>query len=70
VSYSSSIATHLAGEPSPPFSLSGNALFGFLNRMLGGVGLLLYHRKKKTLNPFKHVFVSVAVFIVLAIAII
>jgi amino acid transporter len=52
------------------FLITTNAFFGFLNHMLGGVGLLLYHRKNKTLNLFKHVFVPIVVFIVLATAIV
>lgn len=65
----------IAGELMGPFIASlfliiSNSIFSFSNHLIAGIGLSLYHHKRKTLKIIRHVIIPWAVVIVLVTAII
>lgn len=52
------------------FLITTNAFFGFVNHILGGIGLGLYHRRNHTVNIFKHVVIPLIVLGTLGTAIV
>ncbi len=52
------------------FLIISNSIFSFSNHILAGIGLSLYHKRKKTLKIIQHIIIPYTVVIALIVAII